>query len=416
MKKKRGKRIPRSRPLSGQEQKKPMDPWDLADWRHAGLAASTMFPFGVPKPTPEQMIEELREILAGCPAYYPALLDLGFLEAAAGRTDEARKHLLDAADRMAEREPQVNDELTDNVGGIAERLEEGILRYDLMRDLMERLVQHYPQEPQFKSDLGEALVFLGEFDKAIRNFKEALALAPEDPRNHSNLGWALLEAGRPEEARPHLERALQLDPEDAYAAGNFRLLTFLEGNRGTVEDYLARPMDPGELQRWDTEFPQPHDVGEAIHSVDQWNHDRLQAWQRHVCRTWKDPRELELFKTVRAFFPFLEKLSLSDYTLYEDVVLLESLFETVMRRFILQMSDADQEIVEEVCDGLLAFHSYLARKGVVDQDDFADLQSRVQELKPTLVEKADRYAAARHDPSLTEAQKDRIRRELFGDL
>ena len=109
-------------------------------------------------------------------------------------------------------------------------------------------------------------------------------------------------------------------------------------------------------------------------------------------------------------------MSLFDYTLYEDVLLLESHFETVMRRFILQMSDADQEIVEEVCDGLLAFHLYLAQQGVVDQEDFAAFQSRVQELKPTLMEKAEHFAAARSDPSFTQAQKARLRRELFGNL
>ena len=112
-----------------------MDPWDLADWRHAGLAAATMLPFGGPKPTPEQMME-------------------------------------------------------------------GLLRYDLLRDFPERLVQHYSQEPQFKSDLGASLVFIGDLPEAILRFEEALELAPEDARNHSNLGWAFLEAGRPEEARP----------------------------------------------------------------------------------------------------------------------------------------------------------------------------------------------------------------------
>jgi hypothetical protein len=54
-------------------------------------------------PTPEQMMEELREIVADCPEYYPALFNLGTLAAGAGRTEEARKSLLDAADRMAER-------------------------------------------------------------------------------------------------------------------------------------------------------------------------------------------------------------------------------------------------------------------------------------------------------------------------
>jgi hypothetical protein len=99
-----------------------MDPWELADWRHAGLAASTLFPFGGPKPSPEDMAAELGEILADCPDYYPALLNLGTLEAGAGRTEEARKHLLDAADRMAERERHLEADLSDLVDEITHRL------------------------------------------------------------------------------------------------------------------------------------------------------------------------------------------------------------------------------------------------------------------------------------------------------
>jgi tetratricopeptide (TPR) repeat protein len=416
MKKKRRRRIPRSRPLPGQEEKKPMDPWDLADWRHAGLAAATMFPFGAPKPTPEQMVEELREILDGCPDYYPALFNLGNLAAAAGRTEEARQHLLDAADRMAERERHLEPDLVELVDGITHRLKEDLLRYDLARDLLERLAWHYPEEPAFRSDLGAALVLLGDFDEAVRQFQEAIALAPEDHRHHSDLGWAYLEMGRLKEAKPPLKRALQLHRRYAQARGNLKLLSFLKNKGGTFEDYLARPMNSADRETLEYETLTAADVGLTPQTVRQWNHDRMEAWRRHVCRTWQDPGELELFKSVRAFFTFLEELDFADFVLYEDVVFLDIRFESVFEEFILRMSDADEEILEEVCDGLLAFYSYLARKGVVDQDHFADFQSRVHEMKPTLVEKAQRFAAARHDPSLTDTQMAQIRWELFGDL
>jgi tetratricopeptide (TPR) repeat protein len=393
-----------------------MDPWELADWRHAGLAASTLFPFGGPKPSPEDMAAELGEILADCPDYYPALLNLGTLEAGAGRTEEARKHLLDAADRMAERERHLEADLSDLVDEITHRLGEHLLRYDLARDLLERLAWHYPEEPELRSDLGAALVLLGDFDEALRQFQEAIALAPKDPRFHSDLGWAYMEMGRLKEAKPHLKRSLKLDPVYAYAKGNLDLLSFLEKKGGTFEDYLARPMSSADREGLEEEPGSAADVGPLLQTVRQWNHDRLEAWRRHLSRTWEDPRDLELFKSVRAFFQFLEELDLTDYVLYEDVVLVDVHFESVFAQFMLRMSDADGEILEEVCDGLLSFHSYLARKGVVDPEDFADFRSRVQEMRPILVVKADRFAAARNDPSLTQAQKARIRREMFGDL
>jgi hypothetical protein len=62
---------------------------------------------------------------------------------------------------------------------------------------------------------------------------------------------------------------------------------------------------------------------------------------------------------------------------------------------------------------LLSYYGYLAEGELVDGDDLAELRAEILELKPSLLEKAERYAEVRHDPSVPEVEKDRIREELF---
>lgn len=395
------------------ERPEPDAAWNAAEWAYSALVADSIVPFFGPELSRDDWIRQLREILDEYPAFYPALFHLGALEAKAGRTDEARRLLLEGADRMAEREPSPDAEEVEALDGIVEPLEAG-LRYDLARDLLERLSRHYPSEAYYHSELGAALVFLGERDEAVRRFRKALALEPENHRHHANLGWACLEAGRLEDARAQLERSLALDPDDPVTLGNRDVLRFLEAEGGTLEDYLVRPLDHEELDRLEAESEATGDFGELGRTVGKWNHARLEAWKRELCRGSDLPEEAELYRSVRAFLQFVEEVSHDAHTLYEDVDLLRFRFEPLMHTFILRMADADEEIIEEVCAGLLSFHGHLARRGVASWEAVAELRTGVLAMKPTLVSKAERYAEIRHDSSVPEHEKERIRGELFG--
>jgi TolB-like protein/Flp pilus assembly protein TadD len=58
-----------------------------------------------------------------------------------------------------------------------------------------------------------------QFDKALVEAEQAVALDPNDPEGHLAMAWALVFAGRPEEAISFAENAIRLDP---YFPANYR--------------------------------------------------------------------------------------------------------------------------------------------------------------------------------------------------
>lgn len=358
----------------------------------------------------EEEIDELEALLRRCPTFYPALFHLGVLQAAAGRGDTARRLLLEGADRMAEREPALG--LDTGVTSVIEPLEDSLC-YDLARDLLQRLMEHDPTEPSLHDDLAAVLVVLGEADEAIRCFEQAVALDPDNARCVCNLGWGFLAAGRLDDAKAHLERSLKMDPEDAITRGNYGVLRFLERHGGTFEDYLLRPLDRKQLGRLEASAEDEGDDGELNRTVSQWNYDRLEAWKWELCRRREPPDFPEVYKSLRAFFDFVQQLSQDSYVLYEDLSLLAGDFKLVMHKFIFKMADADAEILEEIYAGLLSFYGFLCRRGLLSEGAFAAFRSRALGMKPSLLEKAERYAAVRHDDATPEEEKERIREELF---
>lgn len=385
--------------------------WRAAEYEYALLIAAGMVPLLGGRLSRDEQIGELEAIVRSCPAFYPALFHLGVLRAAAGRSDPARRLLLEGADRMAERESSSPRDV-DVTGAVIEPLEES-LRYDLARDLLMRLTEHYPSEPSFYDELGGALVVLGEPDEAIRRFEKAVALDPDNARYVCNLGWGFLAAGRLDDAKAHLERSLEMDSEDGITRGNYEVLRFLQRPGGSFEDYLVRPLERKKLGRLQKRAEDTGDYRELDGTVKAWNYDRLEAWKWELCRRQAPPAYPEVYRSLRAFLGFVEQLSQDSYLLYEDLDLLAGRFKLVLHKFIFKMADADAEILEQIYAGLLAFYGFLCRRGLVGERAFAAFRSEALGVKPSLLEKAERYAAVRHDESIPEEEKERIREELF---
>lgn len=402
---KRSRSVPKRAESRGQTKA-----WRAAEDRYARMQAEAMVPFFGTRPTRDEQIGRLEQIVRGCPTFYPAIFHLGTLQAISGRPDEGRRLLLEGADRMAEREPSLPEGIDE--GGLIDNLT-GNLCYDLARDLLERLLEHYPSEAWFHAELGHVLVVLGEPDEAVRRFERAVELEPEDGRLHGNLGWACLAAGRLDEAKTHLERSLGLAPQDEVAHTNLQVLRFLQRKGGTFEDYLLRPLDRKALDRLERKAHEEGDFEELDEVASDWSYARLEAWKWELCRRREPPDYAEVFKSIRAFFQFFEGISQDSYLLYEDLGLVAGRFERVMHKLIFRMADADAEILGEIFSGLLSFYGFLCEHGLVDEDDLAEFRSEVSSARRGLVEKAERYAEIRHDDSIDEEEKEEIRQELF---
>ena len=385
--------------------------WDAADWKYSALVASSMVPLFGKKLTPEEEMDGLEEIVRLHPAYYPALYHLGGRKIATGQEAEGRRLLLEAVDLMARREgpAQFDPKSMDNV---IEFLEEN-LRYDVARELLERLIQRYPHQALFYDELGAAALFLGDEAAAAAMARKAVELDPQNAHFLSNLGWAHLVAGRLDEAGKHLARSLALMPANEVTQGNCEVLRHLKRAGGTFMDYLLRPLDRKALERLEERCDRKGDFRDLDQAAAQWNHDRLDAWKRELCRRRDVPDYSEVYKSLRAFFGFVEQLSEDTYLLYEDMGWFQSRFARIMNKFIFKMSDADAEVIGEIYAGLLSFYGVLTERGLADKTGYARFRSELLGMKRGILGKAARYAKVRHDDSIPEQEKERGRGELF---
>jgi tetratricopeptide (TPR) repeat protein len=83
-----------------------------------------------------------------------------------------------------------------------------------------------PESAQPPASLGEFHARLGETDKAIAYYQEALRLRPRYFQVHANLGILLQDAGRKEEAAEHYREALKIRPRAKEARSNLSEIMF----------------------------------------------------------------------------------------------------------------------------------------------------------------------------------------------
>src|SRR5262245_33317376 len=77
-----------------------------------------------------------------------------------------------------------------------------------------------PTEAKEFMERGHTWRAKGEWEKAIRDYSEAIRLAPKDPEGHYYRGWARAEAGQLKTAVEDFSEAIRLDPKHALAFYN----------------------------------------------------------------------------------------------------------------------------------------------------------------------------------------------------
>jgi Flp pilus assembly protein TadD len=97
-------------------------------------------------------------------------------------------------------------------------------------------VEIKPDFARAHNNLGAALQQKGRNDEAILHFNEALKLDPDDADTHNNLGVALTDRGQLDEAIAHYERAVEIRPDFADAHNGLGGLLF---QKHKLEDAMA---------------------------------------------------------------------------------------------------------------------------------------------------------------------------------
>jgi len=146
-------------------------------------------------------VERFGQAISLNPDYTEALLSLSITLNDMGRYDEAR-HAYDRAAEILSREG----------GSPGENLFRGRIA-------------------NLHKELGELYLALGQYEDAIREYRNALVVAPGYPDLRIRLVTALREAGRTDEARNEVDAALAENPGNAAALIQKGILHYLDGEK-----------------------------------------------------------------------------------------------------------------------------------------------------------------------------------------
>jgi len=393
-----------ARPRGAKKRKRQPRNWSSAENMYAGMHARILAPFLHGPPTQEELVGDLEEMIARCPQFYPAVLELAFKKLKAGDDVTGRRGIEQGFDLMVQFSEHLEDEadrLVDNLGSM--------WRFDLSRSCLDQLVESHPQTALYHDELAAAAARTGDLDTALAVGARALEIEPGNAFYLSNLGWYHLMAGNLDEAADNLNQSLKLDEANAVTQGNLRVLQYLRKHGGTYVDYLLRPADHENLNR----LADREEWQDADELCSEYNACRREAMAQTMLLRGETARLPDTLATLDAFFGFVDGLSQEPYFLYEDIVFVGGHFKLIMHKFIVKFGDVDREMIEGIYESLFLFYRFLKEKKLISPAALKFFVSDTQALKGDLLEKMERYNAIRHDQDLDEDEKEEIRAELF---
>lgn len=215
----------------------------------------------------EEAVRALDAAVEHDPTFAQAHLSLAYVHEEEGRTVAYRRHLQEAArhsNRLTERERLLVRVLTArDAGNSAEAsrlLDEAQARFPDMENVCvpalalyesltgtvpnpdkyvsttARAVEALPTSTSVRNIHGYALLSVGRFADAVREFETYARIAPREPNPYDSLGEVHLVMGFPDKASEYYSRALTIDP--TFASGNGRAWAY--AMLGRYDEALAQ--------------------------------------------------------------------------------------------------------------------------------------------------------------------------------
>jgi len=382
--------------------------WREAEWDYDQIQVNRLIPGSWGALTQEEFIRELKGIVRRCPQFYPAVLEFALYQAST-KGGKASERMIEKGFRLLV-ELAAPKDLDEQVDAVVENLE-GLWRYDISRSLLEFLADRRPLSAVCHDSLAHAAARLGDLKSAQHHIGEALRIEPVNKCFWCNKGLYHLMAGELEQAADALQRARRLKPDDPVIKGNLGIHAYLSKKGGTYFDYLLRPLDRKQIDRWADQ--------EKWDQVDSlcanYNGCRVEAFAQSVLLGAAKQRSglPRLLRVLRSFFDFVEGIDSSGLFLNEDMGRVHKYFKPIMHKFIFKYGDVDHETIEDVYNCLIAYYGFLADRGVVAPAEFQEFRKSILGMKGEIIGKMERYNAIRHDPKVDDERKEALREDLF---
>jgi tetratricopeptide (TPR) repeat protein len=100
-----------------------------------------------------------------------------------------------------------------------------------------------PDEPKALYNLGVALAATNRYEDALAPLRQALDLKPTDARTHATLGLALLRLKQPDQALEQLQKAVELNPGDAKAQSTLGSVLAEQGKIQEAIPHFAQALE-----------------------------------------------------------------------------------------------------------------------------------------------------------------------------
>jgi tetratricopeptide (TPR) repeat protein len=385
--------------------------WKEAEWIHSGLYAQTLFPLGGMNPSPSEIDGYMEEILERCPGYFPALFQRGGYMLSTGNTLEGEKFIEKGFEWM-EAVIKKKEELYESISNAVEQLEK-LLRFDLEKKYLEKAARLFPGKADLYDDLAYCILQLpdGDQNEALELHKKALDMEPKNSDFLSNLGWTHLIMGNYEEAEIYIKKSLELKKNNEIARGNLKILKYIAKKNLTFFDYLLRPVDMKKLDA----LSEKEETDKVVNLCREYNIDRLDAFKSYHMKSAKFPPHviLDIMQTIKIFMGFVDKITMNEIFLYEDIDLIHVDFKYFMHKFIFKFGDVDDKTLDDVYRSLTHFYDFLREFKLIESGQYVEFIKDIDGLKDELFHKMHEYNKIRRDDTMSEEEKEEIREELF---
>jgi len=157
----------------------------------------------------EEAIKEFQKIVKENPLDYAAVLNLAELQHKIKRSDLA----LITIKSLLKRQPPLAEAL--NLAGII-AFEVGNKKNAV--DFFRKALYQRPAEPEFRKNLAESLIALGNYEEGLQQYQHVIAHYPQDIETLIRLGQLFLERDDHDQAYQYFIKAYQIDPKNPHIA------------------------------------------------------------------------------------------------------------------------------------------------------------------------------------------------------
>ncbi|MBM4249023.1 MAG: hypothetical protein FJ149_06245 [Euryarchaeota archaeon] len=406
-----GERVPRGAGFGAEQP----DAWKAAEWDYSALVASGMIPGFSGAPGPKERAQELRRILASCPEFYPARLELGIHFLCIGREEgdgeEGRRTLMGGVRGLLEHGDK--DEIAETLDNCCTNLENRF-RFEESMELYRAMLDVGVDPAKAHDGIGYCLSYIGDLDGAAREIRLAVEAEPGKAVYLSNLAYTEMQRGNLEAAGDLLEKALGIDPKDPHARGNMQCLKAMRRKGGPRDwkSFLLKKPDRRTVER--LEAAEDDDGLERL--AKEHNKGLLMAFRMDLARR-KDltpAGKFDLMFSLERFAELAEREADEGAFELSDMITVSVGFKDLIDAFVVETSDVDRAILDEVYASVLEFYGFLAREGAVGKEDYDELVKEMAKARPGIEKRMDQYGQVRREPGITTERKAQARRKIYG--